>query len=78
MAIEEIDKAKAVKTILDGVDDFNSDVASILKPALVQLADFGRRSGSFPGSRLRAKLKVLELACHAARLASETYGEEKH
>ena len=78
MAIEEIDKVKAVKTILAGVNDLNPDVASILKPALIQLADFSRRSGSFPGSRLRSKLNVLELACHAAKFASKTYGEVEH
>ena len=75
---EEIDKEKAVKTILAGVNALHPDVASILKPALIQLADFRRGSGGFPGSRLRSRLKVLELACRAAKIASEPYGEEKH
>ena len=75
---EEIDKEKAIKTILAGVYALDSDVASILKPALIQLADYRRGSGAFPGSRLRSRLKVLEVACRAARIASEPYGEEKH
>ena len=78
MAIDDIDNVRAVKTILDGVNDLNPDVASILKPALIQLADFRKGSGSFPGSRLRSRLRVLELACRAAKIASEPYGEEKH
>ena len=75
---EEIDNEKAVKTILDGVNAFHPDVALILKPAMIQLADYRRGSGSFPGSRLRSKLKVLEFACRAARIVSEPYGEDKH
>lgn len=75
---EEIDKKKAVEVILDGVNALHPVVASILKPALIQLADFRRGSGSFPGSRLRSRLRVLELACRAAKIASEPYGEEKH
>ena len=78
MAIDDIDNVRAVKTILDGINDLNPDVASILKPALIQLADFRKGSGSFPGSRLRSRLRVLELACRAAKIASEPYGEEKH
>ena len=75
---EEIDKEKAVKTILVGTYALHPDVASILEPALFQLAEFNMRSGSFAGSRLRSRLRVLELACRAARIASEPYGEEKH
>lgn len=78
MAIEETDKVKAVKTILAGVVALDSDAASILKPALTQLADFNMRSVSFAGSRLRSRLRVLELACRAAKITSEPYGEEKH
>ena len=74
---KELDKEKAVKTILGGVNALHPDVASILEPALIQLADYRRGSGGFPGSRLRSRLKVLELACRAARIASEPYGEEK-
>ena len=75
---EDIDNEKAVKTILAGVSVLHPDVALILTPAMIQLADFRRGSGSFPGSRLRGKLRVLELACRAARIASEPFGEEKH
>ena len=78
MSEEEIDKEKAVKAILAGVYALHPNVASILEPALIQLADFRKRSGSFSGSRLRSGLKVLELACRAAKIASEPYGEEKH
>lgn len=78
MSEEEIDNKKAVKQILAGVYAFHPIVASILEPALIQLAVFRKGSGSFPGSRLRSRLKVLELACRAARIASEPYGEEKH
>ncbi|MCK4526279.1 hypothetical protein KAW18_02810 [candidate division WOR-3 bacterium] len=78
MCEEELDNKKAVKTILAGVNALHPDVASILKPALIQLADYRRGSGSFPGSRLRSRLKVLEFACRAVRIASEPYGEEKH
>ena len=78
MSEEESDNEKAVKTILDGVNALHPNVASILNPALFQLADYRKGSGSFPGSRLRSRLKVLELACRAARIASEPYGEEKH
>ena len=78
MCEEELDNKKAVKAILAGVNAFHPNVASILTPALVQLADYRKGSGSFPGSRLRSRLKVLELACRAARIASEPYGEEKH
>jgi len=77
MSEEEIDKRKAVKSILAGVNALDSDVVAILYPALMQLAEFKMRSGSFPGSRLRSKLKVLELACSAAKIASKTYGEEE-
>ena len=78
MCEEKIEKKKAVKTILDGVYALHPDVALILEPALILLAEFRKGSGSFPGSRLRSRLKVLELACRAARIASEPYGEEKH
>ena len=78
MSEEEIDKEKAVKAILAGAYALHPDVALILEPALIQLAEFNMRNGSFAGSRLRSKLKVLELACRGARIASEPYGEEKH
>jgi len=77
MTKEEMSNEIAVKTILDGVSALNPNVASILKPALIQLADFRKGSGGFPGSRLRSRLKVLELACRAANIASEPFGTEK-
>jgi len=75
---EKINNEKAVKTILAGVYALHPDLASILKPALIQLADYSVGSGSLPISRLRSRLKVLELACRATRIASEPYGEDKH